>query len=209
MGFFDKLKGGMGIENSQPAKTKNKDKIKVAAPKKKTKSEPKPELKPEIKSEPKPELKPEPKIEAKPEIEPEPKPEPKKKIQFPKLEHKKTEPKKEEPQTEGELAIDVYETENDIVVQSTIGGIKPENLDISIENDMVTIRGNREHLVEKEGKNYIYQECYWGSFARKIILPEEVDETKIKATTKNGILTLVMPKLHKRKKKKVAIKLEE
>ena len=207
MGFFDKLKGGMGIENSQPSKTKNKDKIKADKPKKKVKPEPQP------KADPPRAEKPEPKIEAKPEpelkIEPKPEPEPKKKIQFPKFEYKKTEPKKEDSQAEGELAIDVYETENDIVVQSTIGGIKPEDLDISIENDMVTIRGNREHLVEEEGKNYIYQECYWGSFARKIILPEEVDETRAKAAMKNGVLTLIMPKLHRKKKKKVAVKPEE
>ena len=139
-------------------------------------------------------------------------------------EEKKEKPKKTKPknkvevetrleerqtETEGELAIDVYETADDIVIQSTIGGVKPEDLDISIENDMVTIRGSREHLVEKEGKNYIYQECYWGSFARKIILPEEVNEAGAKATMKNGILTLTMPKLHRVKKRKVAVKPEE
>ena len=115
----------------------------------------------------------------------------------------------EERQAEGELAIDVYETADDIVVQSPIGGTKSEDLDISIEDDMVTIRGNREHLVEKQGRNYVYQECYWGSFSRKVILPEAVDETKAKATMKNGILTLVMPKLHRKKLKKVTVKEEE
>ena len=174
MGFFDKLKGGMGIEETEKPK----------------KDKPKKKVKPES----------------------EPKPEPKKELKFPKIEFKKEEQKQqkqEEPQTEGELAIDVYETDGDIVIQSTIGGIKPEDLDISIENDLVTIRGNREKSVEEEGKNYIYQECYWGSFARKVILPEEVDETRAKASIKNGILTLVMPKLHRKKKRKVAVKLEE
>ena len=114
-----------------------------------------------------------------------------------------------EPEAEGELAIDVYETADDIVIQSPIGGIKAEDLDISIEDDMVTIRGNREHLVEKQGRDYVYQECYWGSFSRKVILPEKVDETKTKAMMKNGILTLVMPKLRRKKLKKVAVKEEE
>jgi len=168
MGFFDKLKGGMGIEESE--------KVKKAKPKKKTKVE----------------------------AEPESKPEPEKKIKLPKIELKK-----EEPQTEGELAIDVFETDNDIVIQSTIGGTKPEDLDISVENDLVTIRGNREKSVEKEGKKYFYQECYWGSFMRQVILPEEVDGTRARATIKNGVLTLTMPKLHRKKKRKIMVKPEE
>jgi len=168
MGFFDKLKGGMGIEESE--------KVKKAKPKKKTKVE----------------------------AEPESKPEPEKKIKLPKIELKK-----EEPQTEGELAIDVFETDDDIVIQSTIGGIKPEDLDISVENDLVTIRGSRERSAEKEGKKYFYQECYWGSFMRQVILPEEVDGTRAKATIKNGVLTLTMPKLHRKKKRKIMVKPEE
>ena len=151
-----------------------------------------------VKPEPKP--KPKPKVEIKIKPEPESKP-------LPKPELKKEELPFEAE--EGELAIDVYETDNDIIIQSTIGGIKPEELDISIENDMVTIRGNREHSVEEQKRNYIYKECYWGSFARKVILPEEVDETRAKASMKNGILTLIMPKLHRRKKKKVVVKPEE
>ena len=168
MGFFDKLKGGMGIEESE--------KVKKAKPKKKTKVE----------------------------AEPESKPEPEKKIKLPKIELKK-----EEPQTEGELAIDVFETDDDIVIQSTIGGIKPEDLDISVENDLVTIRGNRKKSVEEEGKKYFYQECYWGSFMRQVILPEEVDGARAKASMKNGVLTLTMPKLHRKKKRKIMVEPEE
>ena len=83
---------------------------------------------------------------------------------------------------EGQLTIDVYQTDNDIVVKSTIAGVKPEDLDVSISNDMVTIRGERrkEELVEEE--NYYYQECYWGPFSRKVILPENID---IDSTTIN------------------------
>lgn len=133
---------------------------------------------------------------------------------------KKSEPKKKaktlklkpeelENQEEGQLAIDVYETNGNIVVQSTIGGIRAEDLDISIENDLVTIRGSRENKIEKEGKKYFYQECYWGSFMRKVILPEEVDASKVKAVVKDGILTLTMPKISKTTKRKIAVKQEE
>lgn len=172
MSFFDKIKGGIGLEEE-----KEKEKPKKSKPKKKTEAEPRPEKSGREESPVKGETR---------------------------SEERQT----EEPQAEGELAIDVYETADDIIIQSTIGGIKPEDLDISIENDMVTIRGSREHLVEKEGKNYIYQECYWGSFARKVILPEEVNEAGVKATMKNGVLTLTMPKLHRLKKRKIAVKPE-
>ena len=135
---------------------------------------------------------------------PEPKAEPKKEFKPLKLEQDDSSSKEE-----GQLAIDVYETENEIVVQSTIGGIKAEDLDISIEDDMVTIRGSRENKIEKEGKKYFYQECYWGAFMRKLILPEEVDASKSKAVIKEGILTLSMPKIHRKTKKKITVEREE
>ena len=135
---------------------------------------------------------------------PEPKAEPKKEFKPLKLEQDDSSSKEE-----GQLAIDVYETEDDIVVQSTIGGIKAEDLDISIEDDMVTIRGSRENKIEKEGKKYFYQECYWGAFMRKLILPEEVDASKSKAVIKEGILTLSMPKIHRKTKKKITVEREE
>jgi len=134
------------------------------------------------------------------EIEAEPKSESKKEPKSLKIE-----PEDLVSQEEGQLAIDVYETNGDIVVQSTIGGIKAENLDISIENDMITIRGSRENKVEKEGKKYFYQECFWGSFMRKVILPEEVDAAKAKAEIKDGVLTLTMPKIHRKVKRKIMV----
>jgi len=139
------------------------------------------------------------KTKVEPEKTPEIKPEPK---------TLKIEPEDLTSKEEGQLAIDVYETEDDIVIQSTIGGIKAEDLDINIEDDMVTIRGARENKVEKEGKKYFYQECYWGSFMRKVILPEEVDASKARATIKEGILTLSIPKLHRKTKKKIAVEQE-
>lgn len=116
---------------------------------------------------------------------------------------------REEPITEGELAIDVYETGENFVIRSTIAGVKAEDLDITIENDIVTIKGARKKQTEEETKKYYYQECYWGEFARQIILPEEVDGSKAEASIKDGILTLKIPKVIKIQKRKIAIKQEE
>ena len=109
-------------------------------------------------------------------------------------------------ETEGELAVDVFQTNGDIVVQSAIAGVKPEDLDISVENDVVTIRGGRKSEFVEEKKNYFHQECYWGAFSRQIILPEEVDPNRVEASMQDGILTLRLPKLNRQKVRKVKIK---
>jgi HSP20 family protein len=114
-----------------------------------------------------------------------------------------------EEDSDGQLAIDVYETEDNFIVQSTIAGIKAEDLDISVDEDLVTIRGSRENRYKEEGGKYYYQECYWGSFSRQVILPEEVDGTKAEAVMKDGVLTLKIPKIKKAKKKKIEVKEEE
>lgn len=107
---------------------------------------------------------------------------------------------------EGQLAIDVYQTENDLVIQSAIAGVKPENLDISIEGDQVLIKGSREKPPGEEERNYFYQECYWGPFSRQIILPEEVDPSRAEAEIKEGILTIRIPKIERKKKRKILVK---
>ncbi len=106
---------------------------------------------------------------------------------------------------EGQLVLDVYQTDNEIVVKSTLAGVKPEDIDISITNDMLTIKGVREKDEEVKDENYYYQECYWGVFSRSVILPSEVEEDKIKASLKNGILTIRMPKAEKIKTKKISV----
>jgi len=117
--------------------------------------------------------------------------------------------KAEESDFEGELAIDVYETDNDFVIRSTIAGVKAEDLDITIENDIVTIKGSREKQTSEQAKKHYYQECYWGTFSRQVILPEEVDGSKAEATMKDGVLTLRIPKIEKILKRKIAIKRED
>jgi HSP20 family protein len=107
---------------------------------------------------------------------------------------------------EGQLAVDVFQTENEIIIQSTIAGVKAEELDITIQNDMVAIRGERKKEIEVEPRDYFYQECYWGPFSRQIILPEEIEPAKARAELKNGILTLRLPKLEKTKTTKIRVK---
>ena len=98
---------------------------------------------------------------------------------------------------EGQLAVDVYQDEKNIVIRAPIAGVGPEDLDISIHNDMVTIRGRREHDTTIHEQNYFYRECYWGSFSRSIILPTDVKTEEVEANLKNGVLTVVLPKAQK------------
>lgn len=115
-------------------------------------------------------------------------------------------PKAEEaPQEEGQLAVDVFQTDNEIVIQSTIAGVKSEDLDIMIQNDMVSIKGERKKDVDIDPQNYFYQECYWGPFSRSIVLPEEVKTEGAKAELKNGVLTLRLTKTQKAKATKIKV----
>lgn len=107
---------------------------------------------------------------------------------------------------EGQLTIDVYQTESDIVIKSTIAGVKPENLDVGINNDMITIKGDRINEEEAGDDDYFYQECYWGSFSRSLVLPMDVLVDKIDATLKNGILTIRLPKADNTKTKKIQVR---
>lgn len=110
---------------------------------------------------------------------------------------------------DGQLSIDVYQTEKEIVVKSTIAGVSVEDLDISLHNDMLTIKGMRRKDWSVDPDDYFYQECYWGGFSRSIILPVEVLADEISATLKNGILTVVLPKAEKSKLKIVKVTEEE
>ncbi len=122
-----------------------------------------------------------------------------------------TQEQEQEPEEnyEGQLAIDVFQTPEDIIIKSTIAGVRPEDIDINIDNDMVTIKGQRKEKTEAEEKDYYYQECYWGSFSRSIILPEEVNADQIQAELKNGILTIKLPKIHQIKSKKIEVKMAD
>lgn len=109
------------------------------------------------------------------------------------------------PESEGQLTIDVYQTPMDIVIKSTIAGVNSEDLDITITNDMVTIKGKREKDEEIRTDDYYYQECYWGAFSRSVILPVDVEAEKAEASMKNGILTIRLPKIEKIKTRKIKV----
>ena len=111
-------------------------------------------------------------------------------------------------ESEGQLTIDVYQTPNEIVIKSTIAGVKPEDIDISMTNDMITIKGNRKKDEDAKEEDYYYQECYWGPFSRSVILPVDVEVDHAKAGMKNGILTIKLPKIERVKTKKISIEAE-
>lgn len=107
---------------------------------------------------------------------------------------------------EGQLTVDVYQDGDDIMVQSTVAGVSPDDLDIHITPESVTVKGSREKSQKIEDKEYFYQECFWGRFSRSVILPVEVDPEKSTAIVKNGVLTVRMPRLNRQKGKKVKVK---
>ena len=107
--------------------------------------------------------------------------------------------------TEGELSIDAYETDDEIVVQSAIGGIESKDLDISVDGDMLIIKGQRQSAEQIDAKSYILKECYWGSFSKKILLPQKVKISQAKAIVENGILTLRIPKTEKSSSLKIEV----
>ncbi len=95
---------------------------------------------------------------------------------------------------EGQLLLDMYELPDAIIVQSLVAGIDPEHLEISLHNDMLTIRGSREEQSDLYDDQYLLRECYWGSFSRSIIIPVPVQTGGIQATFKNGVVTIILPK---------------
>ncbi len=192
--FFEKLKKGMGTE--EPAEGE-------AHPLGRQIEEPEKEVKEKPKIVPKSKKIKEFKIETKP-IE---------------LEAEKTELEGEKPpfealakkdkekwfKSEGQLMIDVYQTEDELVIRSAIAGVKPEDLDILIEGDVLTIKGNRQKPFD-EKTDYFIQECYWGPFSREVILPVEADPGRVEASMNEGVLTIKLPKIEREKKKKIIVK---
>lgn len=107
---------------------------------------------------------------------------------------------------EGELTVDVYQTPDMVVIKSMIAGVRPEDLDISITRDTVTIHGKREEEKIIDEADYIAKELYWGSFTRTVELPAEIDVDEAEAVERHGLLILKLPKLDKRKQSKLKVK---
>jgi len=112
----------------------------------------------------------------------------------------------DEDLTEGQLAMDVYQTKSHIVILAPIAGVRPEDMTVEVTDDVLTIKGHRrmEHIVEEE--NYFTQECFWGDFSRSIVLPASVDTNKIDADFKDGVLKIEIPKIEKVRSKVIRIK---
>jgi HSP20 family protein len=106
---------------------------------------------------------------------------------------------------DGQLAVNVYQTDSDLVLQTAVAGVKAEELDVIIEDEIITIKGNRPNPLQESG-DYFIEECYWGPFSRKIILPVEVDSSRADAAMKEGVLTIRIPKIQREKKKKIMVK---
>ena len=110
-----------------------------------------------------------------------------------------------ENEFEGQLAVDVYQTKDTVVIKAPIAGVRPDDIDVAISEDVVTIRGDRkdERAVEKE--HYYVQECFWGSFSRSVILPTSTIADKAAASLKDGVLTIEIPKVAQNKVKKIKV----
>jgi|AntRauTorckE6833_2_1112554.scaffolds.fasta_scaffold63739_1 HSP20 family protein len=109
---------------------------------------------------------------------------------------------------EGELAVDVYETAEHVIVQAMVAGVRPDALDVSITRENCTISGRREAPNEAGPDEYVHQELYWGSFSRSIILPEEVEVEEADANENHGLLTIKLPKINKDRETKLEISSE-
>lgn len=112
----------------------------------------------------------------------------------------------EEENEEAELAVDVYQTPTDIVVQTFVAGVKPEDLELSIARDIITIVGKREEHRNIDEGNYFTKELYWGKFSRTLSLPAEVEPEEVEATEKHGLLTIKIRKVDKEKKNNVRVR---
>jgi HSP20 family protein len=96
-------------------------------------------------------------------------------------------------QNEGQLALDVFRRGDSLIIRSTMAGVKPEDVDVAVNGDLLTIRGVREHAEEMNEDDWFHRECYWGSFSRSLILPVDVYAEKADASIRDGILEVRIP----------------
>ena len=101
--------------------------------------------------------------------------------------------------------LDVYEEKNNLVVKADLPGLKQEEIEVGVDDDILTIKGEKKQAVEKKEKNYYRFERTYGSFSRSIALPKYVDVSKTQASYKNGVLELIIPKTEEAKEKKIEI----
>ncbi len=107
---------------------------------------------------------------------------------------------------DGELPIDMYQTSDTIIIRALVAGVNPEDLDIAITRDMVTLKGQREEIQEAPDEDYFHRELFWGSFSRSILLPEEIIIDEAEAKEKHGLLEIRLPKLDKERSARLTVK---
>lgn len=110
------------------------------------------------------------------------------------------------PGSEGQLPVDVHQTTSDIIIRAFVAGVRPDELNISISRDMVEISGSRAEREQVSGPDYFTRELFWGSFSRTIMLPQEIDVEASSASAKDGLVTIILPKLDKAKQTKLRVK---
>ena len=105
-----------------------------------------------------------------------------------------------------ELSIDLYELDDEIILQAMIAGVRPEDLDVNLTREMVTIEGHREGPQGIPDSNYYNQELFWGAFNRTVMLPDEIEVEEAEASESHGLLTIRMPKLDKARSTKLKVR---
>ncbi len=112
----------------------------------------------------------------------------------------------EDDPSEGQLPVDVYQTGNEIVIRAFVAGVKADELNVSISRDMVVIEGSREEREHVPESDYFTRELFWGGFSRSILLPQEIDVENSSAISKDGLLTLILPKHDKARQTKIKVR---
>lgn len=105
----------------------------------------------------------------------------------------------------GQLAIDVFQTEQDLIIQTAIAGIKPGDLEVTVERDIIAIKGIRQRP-SKDNGDYFTKECYWGPFVREVIAPVEINPDMVEAVMQEGVLTVRLPKILRDRKRMITVK---
>lgn len=106
---------------------------------------------------------------------------------------------------EGQLALDAYQTEDSVIIKAPIAGVNREDLEISVTDEVVTVKGTRQDNTAASRDGYFVQECYWGNFARSYVLPVAIDADRAQAVLQNGMLTITIPKLEKSKTRMIQV----
>lgn len=115
-------------------------------------------------------------------------------------------PALQEESGEAQLTVDVYQNDQEIVIRALVAGVRPEDLEVSITRDMVTVSGKRIEQKEVNEDDYVYRELFWGAFSRTVVLPAEVDVDSAEAIEKHGLLTIKLPKLNKDRQTKLKVR---